>query len=100
MSDLVRNPEDRFSYNVAHIRNKETHKYNKPLAILCSCISGLVSDLVGNPDGRFSHDNDTPISVSQALQLQGGWCYSKAPVLLIGWYKQVGIQTFYCRVTL
>ena len=79
--------------------NKETHTCNKPLAILCFSVA-TQEGLVENPKGRFSHDNDAPISVSQALQLQGGWCYSKAPVLLIGWYKQVGSLTFYCRGTL
>ena len=28
----------------------------KPLAIFCSCTAGFVSDLVGNPEDRFSHN--------------------------------------------
>ena len=28
----------------------------KPLAIFCGCIAQLVSDLVGNPEDRFSHN--------------------------------------------
>ena len=28
----------------------------KPLAIFCSCTAWFVSDLVGNPEDRFSHN--------------------------------------------
>ena len=28
----------------------------KPLAIFCGCTARFVSDLVGNPEDRFSHD--------------------------------------------
>ena len=28
----------------------------KPLAILCECTARFVSDLVGNPENRFSHN--------------------------------------------
>ena len=30
----------------------------KPLAIFCDCTVWFVSDLVGNPEDRFSHDVD------------------------------------------
>ena len=29
---------------------------SKPLAILCGCTARFVSDLVGNPEDRFSHN--------------------------------------------
>ena len=29
---------------------------SKPLAIFCVCTARFVSDLVGNPDDRFSHE--------------------------------------------
>ena len=31
-------------------------QYFKPLAILCGCTARFVSDLVGNPEDRFSHN--------------------------------------------
>ena len=31
-------------------------QYFKPLAIFCDCTARLVSDLVGNPEVRFSHN--------------------------------------------
>ena len=30
--------------------------YFKPLAILCGCTARFLSDLVGNPEDRFSHN--------------------------------------------
>ena len=36
------------------------------LAIFCGCTAGFVSDLVGYPEDRFSHDEAHQISVSKA----------------------------------
>ena len=51
-----------------------TRKYNpftsyirnfKPLAIFCGCTARFVSDLVGNPEDRFSH-NEAHILIDPA----------------------------------
>ena len=47
----------------------------KPLAIFCGCTAWFTSDLVGNPEDRFSH-NEAHFSVeTQAAgsQLEGDW---------------------------
>ena len=56
MSDLVGNPEDRFSQNEAQLR------IFKPLAILCGCRAWFVWDLVGNPEDRFSQNEAQIVS--------------------------------------
>ena len=40
----------------------------KPLDIFCGCVARFVSDLVGNPEDRFSHD--------------AAYCYLSDPVFL------------------
>ena len=34
----------------------------KPLAIFCECTAEFVSDLVGNPEDRFSRDTDVCVA--------------------------------------
>ena len=41
----------------------------KPLAILCGCTARFVSDLVGNPEDRFSH-NEAQLDIIQAANKQ------------------------------
>ena len=38
----------------------------KPLAIICGCTARFVSDLVGNPEDRFSHNEAHFIMIIQA----------------------------------
>ena len=40
----------------------------KPLVIFCSCTARFVSDLVGNPEDRFSH-NEAQLYVINWVQL-------------------------------
>ena len=71
VSDLVGNPEDRFSHNEAQIIYRHylftfalmkvqffffLNTNFKHLAIFCDCTARFVSDLVGNPEDRFSHN--------------------------------------------
>ena len=51
MSDLVRNPEDRFSRDMTQIAGIENAEVG-----CCGCTAGFVSDLVGNPEFRFCCD--------------------------------------------
>ena len=39
-----------------HCENGASIRNLKPLAILCGCTVRFVSDLVGNPEGRFSYE--------------------------------------------
>ena len=32
------------------------NSYRKPLVIFCDCTARFVSDMIGNPEGRFCHD--------------------------------------------
>ena len=41
---------------------------SKPLVILCGCTAWFVSDLVGNPEDRFSH-NEALIDIKESLYL-------------------------------
>ena len=85
VSDLVGNPEDRFSHNAAQKESTSTeciakflHAWHflswkfgheningnifsillmqEAVVIFCGCTAWFVSDLVGNPEDRFSHN--------------------------------------------
>ena len=58
----------------------------KPLAIFCDCTARFVSDLVGNPEHRFSH-NEAPLLSSWRY-----WC-SRRPV-----YLSTSIATGWLRI--
>ena len=45
-----------FHYTDSTIPLLSTPEISKPLAIFCSCTARFVSDLVGNPKDRFSHN--------------------------------------------
>ena len=45
--------------------------HSKPLAIFCGCTARFVSDLVGNPEDRFSH-NKAQISIFRDRRGQSG----------------------------
>ena len=45
-----------FRYIVSTIPLLSKSKNFKPLAILCGCTARFVSDLVGNPEDRFFHN--------------------------------------------
>ena len=56
--------------NFAYAKNKGSSAIDsqillipEPLAIFCSCTARLVSDLVGNPDDRFSHNDEAYLVV-------------------------------------
>ena len=53
--------EKLFTGTLNHNQNKNFLDF-KPLAIFCGCTAWFVSDLVGYPDDRFSH-NEAHMSV-------------------------------------
>ena len=42
-------------------------KFQGSIAILCGCIARFVSDLVGNPEDRFSHNEAHIVLISKSL---------------------------------
>ena len=44
-------------------------KLHKPLTILCGCTPRFVSDLVGNPEYWFSHNEDHMSAISSTRRL-------------------------------
>ena len=100
MSDLVGNLEDRFSHNEAQLCHvlvlssvrlqhglcmtwsKPQRKVSlgsgsfKPLTIFCDCTARFVSDLVGNLEDRFSHNEAQlcHVLVLSSVRLQHGLC--------------------------
>ena len=41
----------------------------KPLAVFCDCTAQFVSDIVGNPEDKFSHDTAHFVLFQNSLQL-------------------------------
>ena len=48
----------KYNPSTSYIRNF------KPLAMLCGCTAWFVSDLVGNPEDRFSHNEARKMLIS------------------------------------
>ena len=53
-----READQRLCFTLHRYYNLSTFqiRHFKPLAILCDCTARFVSDLVGNPEDRFSHN--------------------------------------------
>ena len=52
----MRNPDFSICENKDADQLRSNSENFKPLAIFCGCTARFVSDLVGNPENRFSHD--------------------------------------------
>ena len=57
------------------------YKYFKPLAILCGCTAGFVSDLVRNTEDRFSH-NEAHILRLVQNHILPDTCFVLDPILI------------------
>ena len=63
-----------FATRIVHPSSSYIQNF-KPLAILCGCTAQFVSDLVGNPEDQFSH-NEAQIKAKKAiLVLTLGYAY-------------------------
>ena len=60
-----------FRYTDSTIPFLSKSEIYKPLAIFCDCPVRFVSDLIGNPEDRFSHNEAQTISVIQIINTVG-----------------------------
>ena len=62
----------------------------KPLAILCGCTARFLSDLAGNPEDRFSHNEAHFISAVSIFTSIGYYYEKRTPTMYDFMKKQVG----------
>ena len=65
----------------------------KPLAIFCDCTVWFVSDFVGNPEDRFSH-NETRIDTYHSLKVHFNRPYPYRSIRIFGKLKIVSVEGF------
>ena len=82
-------------------KKKKKKKGNyKPLAIFCSCTAPFVSDLVGNPVDRFSH-NEAHIGSCRYRQSLKSYWKDRKPIIdnvsLVKDFLRIYVFIFYLQ---